>query len=246
MYKHQENIAALKADEELLVIKTAEAAGAWEQELLKDKRALQLELREQVSDLLPNNRVMMAHPQLASARHTCDAGGCAWGDAARGAAGAREAGGQAAAGGAGGGARAGRQVRAAHARGGRGGRGTAAGRGAGHAGGQQRARAGRADRALSEPVQAHHAWPPIVSHTQELLSTHERELADIKAYYNAAVADNLAQMKALKEEAAEARRARAAADRAAADVSAQNRQLVEPLAQVCGVVNWHRDMLGVS
>ena len=73
MNKHQENIAALKADEELLVNQTAEAAGVREQELLKDKRALQLEQREQVSYLFPNSRVMMAHLQLASARIPCKA-----------------------------------------------------------------------------------------------------------------------------------------------------------------------------
>ena len=105
---------------------------------------------------------------------------------------------------------------------------------------------GLIDRAPSEPVQACRVWSPIVSQTQELLSTHERELAYVKACYNAAMADNLEQMKALKEEAAEARRVRAAADRAAVDVSAQNRQPVEPLAQVCGVVNWHRDTLDGS
>ena len=67
---------------------------------------------------------------------------------------------------------------------------------------------------------------------QGLLTAHAKELAEMKAYYSDISNANLDAIKALKEEAAEARRQRAAAEKAAADTSAENRRLVEPLAQV--------------
>ena len=47
MYDHQNSLATLKADGELLVRQAMEQAAEREQELLKDKQALQQELREQ-------------------------------------------------------------------------------------------------------------------------------------------------------------------------------------------------------
>jgi hypothetical protein len=54
----------------------------------------------------------------------------------------------------------------------------------------------------------------------------------MKAYYTDVSNANLDAIRALKEEAAEARRQRAAAEKVAADTGAENRRLVEPLAQV--------------
>ena len=48
MYEHQSNVAMVKADGELLLKAAGEEAAGREQELLKDKRGLQVELREQV------------------------------------------------------------------------------------------------------------------------------------------------------------------------------------------------------
>jgi hypothetical protein len=47
LYEHQANVAQLKADGELLLRAAGEEAAGREQELLKEKRALQAELREQ-------------------------------------------------------------------------------------------------------------------------------------------------------------------------------------------------------
>ena len=47
MYDHQNSLATLKADGELLVRQAMEQAAERKQELLKDKQALQQELREQ-------------------------------------------------------------------------------------------------------------------------------------------------------------------------------------------------------
>ena len=47
MYDNQNSLATLKADGELLVRQAMEHAAEREQELLKDKQALQQELREQ-------------------------------------------------------------------------------------------------------------------------------------------------------------------------------------------------------
>ena len=67
---------------------------------------------------------------------------------------------------------------------------------------------------------------------QDLITTHAKELAEMKAYYNDVTNSNLDQIRALKEELAEARRARAAAEKVAAETAAENKRLVEPLVQV--------------
>ena len=67
---------------------------------------------------------------------------------------------------------------------------------------------------------------------QELITAHAKELAEVQAYHNGVTYGHLDQIKALKAELAEARRARAAAEKVAAETAAENKRLVEPLAQV--------------
>ena len=68
---------------------------------------------------------------------------------------------------------------------------------------------------------------------QDLTKRHEAAFAEIKAYYNDVTANNLDLVKALKEDAAELRCREAATDKLLAEMAAENRQLAEPLAQVC-------------
>ncbi len=71
---------------------------------------------------------------------------------------------------------------------------------------------------------------------QDLTKRHEAAFAEIKAYYNDVTANNLDLVKALKEDAAELRCREAATDKLLAEMAAENRQLAEPLAQVCSTL----------
>ena len=64
LYEHQSNVAQLKTDGELLLKAAGEEAATREQELLKDKRALQAELREQVGYSLRRKLSSLQHPAL--------------------------------------------------------------------------------------------------------------------------------------------------------------------------------------
>lgn len=81
------------------------------------------------------------------------------------------------------------------------------------------------------------AWPSRGEHrawsaAQELLNSNNNESASAKQYYNGVVAANLDQIKALKEDAADSKLMRAAADKAAAEAGAENKRLAELLTKV--------------
>ena len=70
------------------------------------------------------------------------------------------------------------------------------------------------------------------SHLQELQEQHSKESAQLRAYYDGITTRNLDSIQQLRKELAEMTRKEASASRALAHVTAENRGLHEPLAQV--------------
>lgn len=64
------------------------------------------------------------------------------------------------------------------------------------------------------------------------MQQHEKAFADMRAYYNGVTVGNLDLIRTLRDEAAELRRRDAASAKLAAEIAAENKRLVEPLAQV--------------
>lgn len=64
------------------------------------------------------------------------------------------------------------------------------------------------------------------------MQQHVTAFADMRTYYNDVTASNLGLIKALRDDAAEGKRRDAATAKLVAEVAAENRRLVEPLAQV--------------
>jgi Growth-arrest specific micro-tubule binding len=66
--------------------------------------------------------------------------------------------------------------------------------------------------------------------------------ADMKAYFSQVVANNLDVIKALREEAAEARKREAAAEKLCSETVAENKRLVESLQVAC----WCRQVTAIG
>ena len=71
-----------------------------------------------------------------------------------------------------------------------------------------------------------------VNALQDLMQQHSKALADMGAYYNGITTSNLDLIKSLKDEAVELRSRDVAAAKLLSQVTAENKRLVEPLAQV--------------
>ena len=69
-------------------------------------------------------------------------------------------------------------------------------------------------------------------HLQELQDQHSKESAELRAYYDGVTTSNLDSIQQLRKELAEMTRKEASASRALASVTAENRGLHAPLAQV--------------
>jgi hypothetical protein len=72
----------------------------------------------------------------------------------------------------------------------------------------------------------------VNSATQELMQQHKKAFSDMRAYYNGVTVSNLDLIRTLRVEAVELRRRDAASAKLAGEVAAENKRLVEPLAQV--------------
>ncbi len=68
--------------------------------------------------------------------------------------------------------------------------------------------------------------------SQDLMQQHNKALADMGAYYNGVTTSNLDLIKSLKDEAVELRSRDVAAAKLVSQVTAENKRLMEPLAQV--------------
>ena len=68
------------------------------------------------------------------------------------------------------------------------------------------------------------------------MQQHVTAFADMRAYYNGVTTTNLDTIKSLREEAAELKRRDAASAKLAAEIAAENKRLVEPLAQVRAIL----------
>lgn len=67
---------------------------------------------------------------------------------------------------------------------------------------------------------------------QNLMQQHTTAFADMRAYYNGVTSSNLDLIKSLKDKAVELRRRDVAAAKLVSQITAENKRLVEPLAQV--------------
>ncbi|BDA46585.1 Dynein regulatory complex subunit 4 [Coccomyxa sp. Obi] len=82
------------------------------------------------------------------------------------------------------------------------------------------------------------------AHVQDLMQQHTKAFADMRAYYNGITSSNLDLIKSLKDEAVELRRRDVAAAKLVSQVTAENKRLVEPLAQAQKTVEEQRIALG--
>lgn len=67
---------------------------------------------------------------------------------------------------------------------------------------------------------------------QKLIDDHKNAYEEMRSFFNNVISTNLDSIKKLKEDAAEAKRLQLAAEAHASEVAQENKQLVEPLAQV--------------